>query len=132
MAKRLELSTPAKINLFLRITGRRPDGYHELDSLFLPISLFDRIVVEIAPAAASSVSIRCNWADMPLDSRNLAVRAAQLFLTEAGVSARVEIDLTRRSPRGRGWAAAPAMPVRCSERWRCCIDLTPRSLAALP
>lgn len=98
----MELSTPAKINLFLRITGRRPDGYHELDSLFLPISLFDRIVVEIAPAAASSVSIRCNWADMPLDSRNLAVRAAQLFLTEAGVSARVEIDLHKEIPAGAG------------------------------
>ncbi len=98
----MELSTPAKINLFLRVTGRRPDGYHELDSLFLPVSLFDRIVIETAPAPATSVSIRCNWADMPLDSRNLAVRAAQLFLTQAGVSARVEIDLHKQIPAGAG------------------------------
>jgi 4-diphosphocytidyl-2-C-methyl-D-erythritol kinase len=102
MGKRLELSTPAKINLFLRITGRRPDGYHELDSLFLPVSLFDRIVIETAPAPTSSVSIRCNWADMPLDSRNLAIAAAQLFLSEAGVSARVEIDLHKEIPAGAG------------------------------
>lgn len=102
MAKRFELLTPAKINLFLRITGRRPDGYHELDSLFLPISLFDRIVVESAPAPAAAVSIRCNWAEMPLDDRNLAVRAAQLFMAETGLSARIEIDLHKEIPAGAG------------------------------
>jgi 4-diphosphocytidyl-2-C-methyl-D-erythritol kinase len=102
MIKRFELLTPAKINLFLRITGRRPDGYHELDSLFLPISLFDRIVIETADARASAVSIRCNWAEMPMDSSNLAVRAAQLFMAEAGLSARVEIDLHKEIPAGAG------------------------------
>lgn len=98
----MELSAPAKINLFLRVTGRRPDGYHELDSLFLPVSLFDRIAVESMQAAASSVSIRCNRADIPADSRNLAVRAAELFLAETGLSARVEIDLHKKIPAGAG------------------------------
>jgi 4-diphosphocytidyl-2-C-methyl-D-erythritol kinase len=102
MAKRFELLAPAKINLFLRITGRRPDGYHELDSLFLPTSLFDRIVIETADAQASAVSIRCNWAEMPVDSRNLAMRAAQLFMAEAGLSARVDIDLHKEIPAGAG------------------------------
>src|SRR5271156_2844511 len=102
MTKLFELLAPAKINLFLRITGRRPDGYHELDSLFLPISLFDRIVIETADARASAVSIRCNWAEMPVDSSNLAMRAAQLFMAEAGLSARVEIDLHKEIPAGAG------------------------------
>ncbi len=102
MAKRFELSAPAKINLFLRITGRRPDGYHELDSLFLPISLFDRIVIETADAQTSAVSIRCNWAEIPVDSSNLAMRAAELFMAETGLSARVEIDLHKEIPAGAG------------------------------
>ncbi len=102
MAKRFELLAPAKINLFLRITGRRPDGYHELDSLFLPISLFDRIVIEMADAQASTVSIRCNWPDMPVDSSNLAMRAAQLFMAEAGLSGRVDINLHKEIPAGAG------------------------------
>jgi 4-diphosphocytidyl-2-C-methyl-D-erythritol kinase len=102
MDKRCALLTPAKINLFLRITGRRPDGYHELDSLFLPISLFDRITVATAQAPVAVVSIRCNWREIPLDSRNLAVRAAQLFMTEAQLSARIDIDLHKEIPAGAG------------------------------
>jgi 4-diphosphocytidyl-2-C-methyl-D-erythritol kinase len=102
MAKRFELLTPAKINLFLRIVGRRPDGYHELDSLFLPVSLFDRVVVETAPAEKSAVSIVCNWPEMPLDSRNLAVRAAELFVAEQDAHMRVEITLQKASPAGAG------------------------------
>jgi 4-diphosphocytidyl-2-C-methyl-D-erythritol kinase len=103
MIKRLELLTPAKINLFLRITGRRADGYHELDSLFLPVSLFDRIVIDADDDAASAtVSIRCNWPEMPVDDRNLAVRAARLFMEERGLRWRVAIDLHKEIPAGAG------------------------------
>jgi 4-diphosphocytidyl-2-C-methyl-D-erythritol kinase len=102
MAKRFELLTPAKINLFLRITGRRPDGYHELDSLFLPVSIFDRIVVEATAAAESSVSLRCNWPEMPLDGRNLAVRAAERMMAATGLRMRVAIDLHKEIPAGAG------------------------------
>jgi 4-diphosphocytidyl-2-C-methyl-D-erythritol kinase len=102
MAKRFELLTPAKINLFLRITGRRPDGYHELDSLFLPVSIFDRIVVEVTAAAESSVSLRCNWPEMPLDGRNLAVRAAERMMAATGLRMRVAIDLHKEIPAGAG------------------------------
>jgi 4-diphosphocytidyl-2-C-methyl-D-erythritol kinase len=102
MAKRFELLTPAKINLFLRIVGRRPDGYHELDSLFLPISLFDRVVIETDTAAISAVSLRCNWPEMPLDGRNLAVQAAELFVAHAGLRVRVDIDLHKEIPAGAG------------------------------
>ncbi|HEV3114990.1 MAG TPA: 4-(cytidine 5'-diphospho)-2-C-methyl-D-erythritol kinase [Candidatus Binataceae bacterium] len=102
MTKRLELLTPAKINLFLRITGHRPDGYHELDSLFLPISLFDRIVIESSEAESSAVSIRCNWPEIPLDDDNLAVRAARLFLETRNLRWRVKIDLHKEIPAGAG------------------------------
>jgi 4-diphosphocytidyl-2-C-methyl-D-erythritol kinase len=102
MNQRFELLTPAKINLFLHIVGRRPDGYHELDSLFLPISLCDRIAIQTAPAASAAVSLRCNWPEMPLDRRNLAVRAAHLFMEQTGLRLRVAIDLDKRIPAGAG------------------------------
>jgi 4-diphosphocytidyl-2-C-methyl-D-erythritol kinase len=102
MTKRFELLTPAKINLFLRIVGRRPDGYHELDSLFLPISLFDRVAIETDAAASAAVSIRCNWPEMPLDRRNLAVRAAELFMEHSRLRLRVAIDLDKQIPAGAG------------------------------
>src|SRR5215467_634943 len=103
MTKRLEILTPAKINLFLRITGRRTDGYHELDSLFLPISLFDRIVIDVNDdAGAAAVSMSCNWPTLPLDDRNLAVRAARLFMENRGLRWRVGIDLHKAIPAGAG------------------------------
>jgi 4-diphosphocytidyl-2-C-methyl-D-erythritol kinase len=102
MVKRLQISTPAKINLFIRITGRRPDGYHELDSVFLPVSLFDRVSVEAAEAAHAEILLRCNWAHLPLDDRNLAARAARYFLEHHGPRWRVSIDLQKEIPDGAG------------------------------
>jgi 4-diphosphocytidyl-2-C-methyl-D-erythritol kinase len=102
MTNRLQLLTPAKINLFLRVVGRRPDGYHELDSLFVPISLFDRIVIEVSQPQSPGVSITCNWPDIPLDGHNLAVRAAQSFLAETGLRWGVAIDLHKEIPAGAG------------------------------
>jgi 4-diphosphocytidyl-2-C-methyl-D-erythritol kinase len=102
MVKRLELSTPAKINLFLRVTGRRSDGYHELDSLFLPVSLFDRIALEAEPGDDAAVTLQCDWPHLPLDDRNLALRAARLFLEAAKLRWRVTIDLHKQIPDGAG------------------------------
>ena len=60
MVKLLSEDAPAKINLYLRVTGRRPDGYHELDSIFVPIALCDRVRIELRPNATSSVTLRCD------------------------------------------------------------------------
>ena len=98
----MELSTPAKINLFLRITGRRPDGYHELDSVFLPVSLCDRVALGAEASDRVEITLRCNWPHLPLDDRNLAARAARLFMEAAGVRWRIAIDLHKRIPDGAG------------------------------
>ncbi len=102
MVTRLELPTPAKINLFLRITGRRADGYHELDSLFLPVSLYDRVALEAQESDDAAVTLRCNWPHLPVDDRNLAFRAARLFLEARKLRWRVKIELHKQIPDGAG------------------------------
>jgi 4-diphosphocytidyl-2-C-methyl-D-erythritol kinase len=99
--KLLAESAPAKINLFLRVTGRRADNYHELDSAFIPVALADRIRVEIRPAASSSVVMRCADPALAGDA-NLAVRAARAFMSEFGLAAQISIDLEKNIPIGAG------------------------------
>ncbi len=102
MVKLLSARACAKINLFLRVIGRRADGYHELDSIFVPISLCDRIAIEIRPAAAASVTLRCSVAALADAEKNLAARAARAFLNAFDLRAHVIIDLDKRIPAGAG------------------------------
>ena len=90
----------AKINLFLRVTGRRADGYHELDSVFLPLSLADEIRLEIRAADEPLVTVICNLPE--LARNNLAARAARAFMSEFDLVARVSIGLEKRIPVGAG------------------------------
>jgi 4-diphosphocytidyl-2-C-methyl-D-erythritol kinase len=102
MVKLLAERAFAKVNLFLRVTGRRPDGYHELDSLFLPVSISDRITIEVRPSSISSITLRCNIALLGDAQSNLAARAARAFMDEFGSSAHVMIDLEKTIPAGAG------------------------------
>lgn len=102
MVKLVAEAAPAKINLFLRVVGRRADGYHELDSVFVPISLSDRIRVEMRGASGCSIALRCDQAGIPGGERNLAWRAAHAFLREFGLDAEVLIDLHKEIPPGAG------------------------------
>lgn len=102
MVKLLAERAPAKINLFLRVVGRRPDGYHELDSIFIPISIHDRIRIEIRPATSAAVTLRCNAPSLADPESNLAVRAARAFINEFGLAAHVAIDLEKSIPVGAG------------------------------
>jgi 4-diphosphocytidyl-2-C-methyl-D-erythritol kinase len=102
MVKLLRESAPAKINLFLRVTGRRSDGYHELDSVFVPVSIYDRLDIELRPSRSASVQLSCDSDTVPADERNLAYRAAREFITEFEVQAEVLIKLHKEIPAGAG------------------------------
>ncbi len=102
MVKLLSEAAPAKINLFLRVVGRRPDGYHELDSIFLPITLCDRVRVELRPSSGRSVTLIGNLGGLPADERNLAVKAAARFMATFEVNAAVLISLDKTIPHGAG------------------------------
>lgn len=97
-------AAPAKVNLGLRVVGRRPDGYHLLESRFAPLDLADQLRVAIAPAAAPEVRVEVTGhaAGVPVGPDNLVVRAAHAYLKTVGIGARVEIELTKRIPVGAG------------------------------
>jgi 4-diphosphocytidyl-2-C-methyl-D-erythritol kinase len=97
------VNAPAKINLCLHVVGRRDDGYHLLDSVVVPVSLFDDVDVRVEPSAAPLISFHCEPSGAtPAGGDNLAVRAADAFLRQAGICARVSIALRKRIPVGAG------------------------------
>jgi 4-diphosphocytidyl-2-C-methyl-D-erythritol kinase len=100
----LRCHAPAKINLGLRIVGSRPDGYHELESLFVPLDLGDEVEVEVAPASDLEVKIEvAGMADgVPADSDNLAHRAASRFAQRAGLRCQIRLRILKRIPSGAG------------------------------
>lgn len=93
---------PAKINLWLRITGRRPDGYHMLDTGLQTISLSDRVTL-----ARSDGGVTCEVAGpasrgVPADDSNLAARAAAELGARTGRELRVGLELEKSIPAGSG------------------------------
>jgi len=93
---------PAKVNLTLRVLGRREDGYHELESLMVPISITDELRVRVA-AGRPVVTCRVTGPERVAGGgSNLAARAARSVLQELGLSARVSIALRKVIPVGAG------------------------------
>ncbi len=86
----------AKINWSLRILGRRADGYHEVRTLLQTISLQDEI--HFSPRETQNIALTCNDPEIPLDDRNLIVRAANALSDHYGVTAGASIHLEKRIP----------------------------------
>ena len=97
----MQVSAPAKINLSLRITGRRPDGFHELGTLIAPISLADELFLE-RNSAGQGMQFQCDDASVPQGEENLVVRAAREFFAKTGVAPDIRMDLRKRIPHGAG------------------------------
>lgn len=95
---RLVTRSPAKLNLFLRVLGKRGDGYHEIASLMQAINLFDDLAIE----SSSEDRVTCTDPELPLDDRNLVVKALRLFRSKTGVHLPVALHLTKRIPQGAG------------------------------
>ncbi|CAA2982602.1 4-diphosphocytidyl-2-C-methyl-D-erythritol kinase [Olea europaea subsp. europaea] len=98
---RLTLFSPCKINVFLRITGKREDGYHDLASLFHVISLGDKIKFSLSPSKSSD-RLLTNVPGVPLDDRNLIIKALNLFRKKTGTDNYFSIQLDKKVPTGAG------------------------------
>jgi 4-diphosphocytidyl-2-C-methyl-D-erythritol kinase len=97
----LRLPAFAKINLGVRVLGRRPDGYHELRTVYQTIGLHDRLTISLH-RRGSKIEVRSDDPDLPTGPDNLVHRASEVFLRETGIRAAVGIVLEKRIPVGRG------------------------------
>ena len=96
---RLLLPAPAKLNLFLHVTGRRADGYHQIESVFVPISLADTVTLTLRVDG----QVRLLDAPPGLNEENdLACRAARALQHATGSRLGVDIHLQKRIPQGGG------------------------------
>lgn len=92
----------AKLNLTLEVVGRRPDGFHDIRSVFVLVpQLADTIVVTVEPAG-HGIELTSDSADVPLDHTNTCHRAAALFLATTGEDARIRVHIEKRIPMAAG------------------------------
>jgi len=92
------LFSPAKINLFLGITGRRTDGFHDLVSVVVPLDFGDQLSVEVA----TGFSLDCDDPSVPVDRSNLVLKAAEAFSAATKCKGGAHFKLTKRIPMGAG------------------------------
>src|SRR5215469_13297955 len=97
----MQVLAPAKINLSLRVLGRRGDGFHEIETLIAPISLCDEIKIE-RRSGKQEIAFRCDDPSVPKGEGNLVMRAANVFLDQTKVASGISINLKKRIPHGAG------------------------------
>ena len=101
----LLVRAPAKINLFLLVTGKRPDGFHELETLMAKIDWYDELLFE--PGSREGIELICrgpHWA--PDGPDNLVYRACAMLLEKAGREIPLKVTLTKNIPAGTGLGSA--------------------------
>jgi len=97
----VHLFAPAKLNLRLKVIGQRPDGYHELVSIMVPVGLFDELDIRLQSAQGIRLVCKGSFALSPGED-NLVYRAAAAFLDAAGLTAGLAIELIKRIPVAAG------------------------------
>src|SRR5262245_39800056 len=97
----MQLLAPAKINLSLRILGRRSDGFHEIETLIALISLCDEIKIKRG-SSGKGITFCCDDPSVPQGDDNLAVRAVKAFFKKTKLDAAVSIELKKKIPHGAG------------------------------
>ncbi len=106
MISRISLKSAAKINLYLEITGNRPDGYHDLVMILQSIDLCDRI--DIRKLGTDEIQVQCTNPEVPCDRTNLAYRAAALLQGNFPDVGGMEIAIDKQIPMGAGLAGGSA------------------------
>src|SRR5262249_5933422 len=125
------VQTPAKVNLFLEVLRRRPDGYHELATLMIAVGLFDSL--ELRESTSREVRLECDLPGLSAGPDNLVVRAAELIRSRHGVSSGLEARLSKRIPLQAGLAGgssdAAATLLGLNALWR--LGLSAEQLGSL-
>jgi len=109
----ITIQAPAKLNLSLAVLARRPDSFHEIESLMVPVSLYDALTVAASPTPGIRLTVRFGGRlarpegrplvrDVPTDASNLVVRGARLLAHAAGEARGMDIELVKEIPSGAG------------------------------
>ena len=98
----LTVRSPAKLNLVLDVLGKRPDGFHELRTIFERISLADQIT--LTRNKTNKISIRCAHPHVPLSQRNLALKAAMMLSRDFSILEGLDINIIKNIPVAAGLA----------------------------
>lgn len=105
----MKIRAPAKINLSLRVVGKRQDGYHFLDTVMVPVSLYDEIEIRRMKSATGRkkstdrlIRVSCDQPLVPAGEKNIVFRAAQLLMRRARSEQPVHIHIRKRIPLGAG------------------------------
>jgi len=101
----MERFSPCKVNLLLNILGRRADGFHELETVFQPVALCDRLVFE---KRGHGIEMTCSIPSLPVNGGNLVFRAAEAFYKAAGMTPGVFIRLEKIIPLAAGLGGGSA------------------------
>jgi 4-diphosphocytidyl-2-C-methyl-D-erythritol kinase len=97
--QKLTVKAPAKLNLYLRVLNKRPDDYHNIETIFEKINLCDTILLK---RRKQGIRLFCNHKDVPSDGRNLGFKAAYQLLKRVGCGQGVEIRITKKIPVAAG------------------------------
>ena len=96
----------AKVNLTLDVTGKRPDGYHDILTIMRTVNLYDTVTAELTKHEGIQLTTTLRW--LPTDSRNIAYRAAQKLLSEVGADVGVKLHIQKTIPCGAGMGGGSA------------------------
>ncbi|MFV0374704.1 4-(cytidine 5'-diphospho)-2-C-methyl-D-erythritol kinase [Microbacterium sp.] len=120
-ADRVVVQAPGKLNLFFAVGAAQPDGYHDVASVYQAVSVFEEVTATPADEVTISVSGSVDVDTVPLDDRNLAVRAVRLLARETGYRGGARLHVDKHVPvaggMGGGSADAAAALVACDALW---------------
>ncbi len=104
MLDMITVTAPAKINLYLEVSSKRADGYHNIESVMQTVTLFDRITLTKHPETGQKcIKLVCSDDNIPCDERNLVWRAAVLFFDTVGINCYdLSAELTKKIPSSAG------------------------------
>ncbi len=127
----LVLKSPAKLNLFLKVLNKRADGFHDLETLFERISLFDTIRIKLN-SISPKIQIKCNHPHVPIGSKNLVYKVAQMLKEDYKIDQGVHIDIKKNIPVAAGLAGgssnAATVLIGLNELWK--LGLSQRALVS--
>lgn len=96
--EKLQKLAPAKVNLTLKVLGKREDGFHALESLMVPLDLADTLIFE----RADDYSLVCDTLGVPVDESNLVTKAVRIFQQRTGKCCAWKVTLVKKVPHGAG------------------------------